>query len=245
MAGRSAWLWPLAVAVTVSVTGIAVNIATELKTSGLAWASVVVATVAGGVVTFGAQSATSGTRVFRPAVALGVVGCVAAVVLGTFAVAGAADTAAEQGAAGPERVVQDTASYELVSSDGFCPTGDKVDLDTAQSGHGGQTQLGDYLGECRVEGGLAELILEQDEVHGPGNAPLFSVPRAGAAIGYDECRAAVDASERLRSRLFLDELRNGDTFCAVTDEGRVARISVLDVSVASKARLTIAFVTWG
>ncbi len=244
MAGRVAWLWPVAVGVTVSVAGAAVNIATELKTSGLAWVSVLVATVAGGVVTFGAQAATSGTRASRQAVAFGGVGCVAAVVLGIFAVAGAADTAAEQDGAGSKQVVHDMASYELVSSGGFCPTSDKVDLDTAQSGFGGQAQLGDYLEQCRVEGGLAELILEQDEVHGPGNVPLFSVPQAGAVIGYEECRAAVSARERLRTRLFLDELRNGDTFCAVTDESRIARVSVLDVSVGAEARLTIAFTTW-
>jgi hypothetical protein len=238
-------------AAAVSVTGIAVNIATDLKTSALAWVAVGVATAASGATGL-VRPVTNGGRAVQLMITVGV-SCALAVTLWILTVASgagedAADTEPGFGAGDPpaeSRTVQDVASYELVSSSDFCPTSDKIDLDTARSGYGGQTQLGDYLAKCRVEGGLAELVLEQDEVHGPGNLPRFSTPKPGEEIGRDECLDALAEAERLRNRLPLNELRNGDAFCVLTDQRNVARVSVLAVTAGSETRLTIAFTTWG
>jgi hypothetical protein len=57
------------------------------------------------------------------------------------------------------QVIKKIESYRLVPADeptieNFCPTRDKIDLDSGQPGYGGQVQLGDHLETCRTEGGL-------------------------------------------------------------------------------------------
>jgi hypothetical protein len=167
---RSAWRWSAGTVSAVSLTGIVVNIATDLKTSVLAWIAVIAATAAGSIAAWAGYTTDSARRIPQAASVAFVTMCIVALTLGIFALAstagGAATTAAKPAEVSP-RVIQDIPSRTLVSSSDFCPTEDKIDLDTARSGHGGQTQLGDYLDTCRVEGGLAELILEEEEIYTP------------------------------------------------------------------------------
>jgi hypothetical protein len=262
---RSAWLWTVAVAGAVSVTGVAINIATDLKTSVLAWLAVAVATATAGVVTWAGQLASSGQQVHPATIAAGAVGFVLAVILGLLALVpdsipdrGNTTEAMESGqpattrtateepnrTATPGRVIQNVESYRLVSSSDFCPTSDKVDLDTARSGYGGQSQLGDYIDQCRVEGGLAELVLEQDELHTPKNSQLLYLLEPNEAEGQDECRAALQKIERLRSRVALGELRPDAHVCIKTDQGNIAQVTVLEVSHGLQSEVTVRFTTW-
>jgi hypothetical protein len=258
-----------------------INIATDLKSSLLAWLAVALATLTGGVVAWVAHVAGSGRPVHRAIAIAGVVGVVLVVVLGALALvptfAAENDRSREvaekehQSQAPntspitapiatpptttpvdrqsqtptPARVIQNVSSYKLISSSDFCPTGDKVDLDTARSGYGGQPQLGDFMEECRVEGGLAELILEQDELHTPKNSPLLYLLGAAGTNDQGTCRDALRQSERLRSRVSLSELNVGDHMCVKTDQGSVSQVSITSVTRSVEAEMLIQFTTWG
>jgi hypothetical protein len=260
------------------VTSIVINIATDLKTSFLAWLAVAVATATLGVVTWASQLVGSSRPVRRSLVVAGATGLVLAVVFGIVAsvltLASESDTAevVNQGrqSQGPvlpassgtpalptmtaveersstvtkNRVVQNVASYLLVSASGLCPTSDKIDLDTAHSGYGGQPQVGDILEECRVEGGLAELILERDEIHTPKNSQLLYLLDANKAVDQEICRAAVRQVERLKSRISLSELHIGDHLCVMTDRQNFAQVTIVNLVRGIEAEMTIRFTTW-
>jgi hypothetical protein len=252
---RSAWLWSAATVGTVSVTGIVINVATDLKSSVLAWIAVIAATIACGIATWAGHTTSSARRVPQTMTVVFTTACMLALILGIFALtstSGDADTtaaASEQQATDtvpadvPPHVVQEVASYTLIAAGGFCPTADKVDLDTGDSGYGGQFQLGDYLDECDIDGGLAEVILEDDEIHTPDNSRLYLLAD-NDALGYEECRAALGATEQLSSKMPLTELSVGDQICVKTDEGRIARLAILDMGSTEETKITIQFTTW-
>jgi hypothetical protein len=230
------------------VTGIAINIATDLKTSVLAWTAVLAATIAGIAAAWAGYVASDGRRVPRILLPLFVLGCVLALVLGISAQTASPRDAGASVAASDEQVtsrsIQEVSSYTLTSSSGFCPTEDKIDLDTAHSGYGGQAQIGDYIDQCRIEGGLAELVLEDDSIHTPDHSRLLFLPMSDDVLGHDECRVALRATEQLRSAVLLADLNVGNQLCVRTDEGNIAHLTILDMAMSSMSELTIEFTTW-
>ena len=63
-------------------------------------------------------------------------------------------------------------------------------------------------------------------------------------VNQDECRAALREAERLRSRISWDELHVGDHICVKTDQGKIAQVTITDMSRAVAATIIIKFTTW-
>jgi len=142
-------------------------------------------------------------------------------------------------------VIEEIDSYHLESAGGFCPTSDKIDLDSGQPGYGGQPQLGDVLDECRTEGGLAELILEEAELHSPNNSQVFVQLDRGTPAGYQQCRAALDGQPDVRSRLPLASLAVDDQVCVLTDRRNIVLVNIKDIDAGlAGSSVTIAYIMW-
>ena len=151
------------------------------------------------------------------------------------------------------RVLQVGDGYRLVSADeisltNFCPTRDKIDLDSGLPGYGGQPQLGDHLDGCRTNGGFAELILERTGFHGPNNTLLYWPLDRGLPANYSQCAKMSTARADARSTLPLDSLAAGSRVCVRTDLGNIALVTIEDISNepgTSEKRVAVDYITWG
>ncbi|MEU4571326.1 MULTISPECIES: hypothetical protein [Nonomuraea] len=119
-----------------------------------------------------------------------------------------------------------------------CNDGDKVDLDTGKPGHGGSDIL---VGPAR-EGGPAEVILEDDHVHGSDSTARYVIAPATAASAAD-CANLLAHQKYRRPELGLEDLGQGAKVCAETTEKHVALVTVMRVSY-EPVELEIAFTTW-
>lgn len=124
-----------------------------------------------------------------------------------------------------------------------CTSGveDKIDLDTGMRGHGVQPQI--PYPSCASEGGLADLIVDEGQLHtaSDNHDTLLLVPRNTQDVGAAEC-AAMTSGARLAHTLPLRRLRAGDRLCVRTDKGRVALVTLRTISAGSTLRLD--YVVW-
>lgn len=138
----------------------------------------------------------------------------------------------------PSVLVEDD-SYRLVPSDFFSSNDeDKVDLDTGEPGYGSSSIL---VGEAR-EGGPAELILENDQVHTGHDAVDYALV-ADPAPSHGACAEALADGANLTQGIDLDDLRVGSAFCVRTNDGNIARVQVRELSL-DDVEMTVAFRTW-
>jgi len=225
--------------------GLVSNVATSTN-NVLVWVAALAVSVLGAATQWllAARTGDPSTGLWRIAAGLLVALSASIVVLTALTTAGVRHPA-------PPRLINEVDSYSLTSSDGFCPTEDKIDLDSGQPGHGSQPQLGEYdtlpegiQDKCRHEGGLAELILEDDELHGPDGRPTLVLVDGGHA-DFAACRTAVDQTPQSTSRVALSAIAAGDRLCVRTDIGNVALVEIKDVDPSLfAARITIAFTVW-
>ncbi|RSM69647.1 hypothetical protein DMH04_45840 [Kibdelosporangium aridum] len=242
----------MAVACATTAVAIAVNFATDLKTNVFAWIAVPLATLLSGVVAEAAQRVVRGEPIrplfARPGgrrVAIAISALTLAAMIVSVTVVLTVSTNAGDVAEGDTRpAVQQEVGYQLISSSGFCPKTDKLDLDTAQPGRGGQPQLGDLFDQCKMDGGLAELVLEPDEIHTPNGSRQLFLLNHGESAGYRRCLAAL--TERLTDRISLRDIRQGSHICVRTDVGNVAQVGVVKVdrSTGSETHVVIDFSVW-
>jgi hypothetical protein len=234
-----------------TAVAIAVNFATDLRTDVLAWVAVPLLTLLAGVVAEVSQRVARGEPVrplfARPggrgiAITIAVLTSLAIVISVTMLLT-VPDTAA---GTAPEsaRVVQQEAGYPLISSSSLCPKTDKVDLDAARPGRGGQPQLGELIDRCKVDGGLAELVLERDEIHTPNGSRQLFLLKSGESAGYQRCQNVL--TEHLIDRISLREVRQGSHICVRTDVGNVAQVDVVKVdrSAGAETQVVIDFSVW-
>ncbi|MEU7832592.1 MULTISPECIES: hypothetical protein [unclassified Nonomuraea] len=119
-----------------------------------------------------------------------------------------------------------------------CNDGDKVDLDTGTPGHGSSSI---QVGAAR-EGGLAEIILEDDHIHGPDTTRRFVIA-PGTAASADDCVNLLAHENYRQLEVRMDDLKQGAKVCVETNEKKVALVSVMRVSY-EPVELEIAFTTW-
>ncbi|GII65591.1 hypothetical protein Skr01_56760 [Sphaerisporangium krabiense] len=113
---------------------------------------------------------------------------------------------------------------------------DKVDLDTGHPGHG-RASL--QVGPAR-DGGPAEIILEDDSIHGADPKVSYTLTRATT---YAACAAALAREGDHLTEIPLDRLGPGSRFCVTTDEKRLSLVRVVARN-SETAELVIAFTTW-
>jgi hypothetical protein len=256
---RLTWLLPASAAIVTVACGVVTNFATDHGAGPLAWVMLAVIAVIASVMAVliyrkehgdhaGSMSRSADSR--SPTVvgiSIAAIVCSVGVVIVSVIAGGGDNLRGGGGNLNNLRVIQEVESYELVSSSAFCPTGDKVDLDTAKSGHGGQPQLGEFLGKCETDGGLAELILEDDRIHTPNGQSLLLPMEHGTVVDDAQCPAVVrqDTSYFISS-VSLRDLQAGDYLCVTTDQGNIARVRFdgVDLSFGGKARVVVSYTAW-
>ncbi|GAA3543232.1 hypothetical protein GCM10022419_024260 [Nonomuraea rosea] len=149
--------------------------------------------------------------------------------------------------AAPAKPQSSDSSSVVASSDGYrlepcssldCNDRDKVDLDTGHPGHGSASI---QIGPAR-KGGSAEIILEEDEIHGSDTTPRYVIAPAMTA-GAADCVNLLAHQSYRRLDIGLDDLGQGTKLCVETDEKHVALVSVMRISY-DPVELEIAFTTW-
>ncbi|MDH2428803.1 hypothetical protein [Sphaerisporangium sp. TRM90804] len=115
---------------------------------------------------------------------------------------------------------------------------DKVDLDSGHPGHGKSSI---QLGPPR-KGGPAEIILEQDRIHGYDSKIRYTLV-AGTTTTHTQCAKALTHEADHLTEIPLDRLTPGTRLCVATDEARTALVRIVDRDL-DKARLLLAFTTW-
>jgi hypothetical protein len=236
-----------------TTVAIVVNYATDLDNPWIAWLFVLPVTVLSGLATEHFQRKSRGqpvkpfmTRPMRRGFVIAV--CILAVVSTIVGVISlTTDPGGHSSIESPgqnQDRVQQADDYELISSSAFCPKTDKVDLDTAQPGTGGQPQLGEVISRCKMDGGPAELILEPNEVHTPNGARRLSLLKHGESASFRRCQDAL--AGQLVDRVSLRSLRQGSSICVRTDTGNIAQVEVAAVgrTAAAEARMVIDFSVW-
>lgn len=143
----------------------------------------------------------------------------------------------------PARVVRE-GSVLLTASRVPCTAGDshdKIDFDSGQPGHGKQAQT-----PCAPPGGLAELILEDTEVHTADTPRLVLLPGGpGRGSIRDDAATCVDAladPAALTHRIALDRLTEGSGVCVRTTDRAVAAVVV--TAPPRRGELRIAYRVW-
>lgn len=133
----------------------------------------------------------------------------------------------------------------LAPADFACTSGvgDKIDLDTGLRGHGVQPQI--PYASCASEGGLADLIVDPNEIHSASEHQdtIVLVPRDAGSLDGAACHAMITSPDVIRQHsLALDGLRAGDRLCVRTDKGHVALVTIRKLSPGS--HVLIDFVLW-
>lgn len=132
----------------------------------------------------------------------------------------------------------------LVPATFACTSGveDKIDLDTGKRGHGVQPQI--PYSSCVSEGGLADLIVDDGQLHSASEHrdTILLVPPGENPDGA-RCHAMITSEDAaLTHALPLGSLRAGDQLCVRTDKGRVALVTIRKIAAGS--HLVIDFVVW-
>jgi hypothetical protein len=133
----------------------------------------------------------------------------------------------------------------LVPAAFACTSGvdDKIDLDTGLRGHGVQPQI--PYASCASEGGLADLIVDENEIHSASKYQdtIVLVPRDAGNPDGAACHAMIISPDaNLQHSLPLGDLRAGDRLCVRTDKGHVALVTIRKISADS--HVLIDFVLW-
>ncbi|MFI6505898.1 hypothetical protein [Nonomuraea typhae] len=115
---------------------------------------------------------------------------------------------------------------------------DKVDLDTGHPGYGRSTI---QLGPAR-DGGPAEIILEDDHVHGFDKTAPFAPAPKGASTFQDCSTGLADQAARL-ARLNLSDLTEGSSFCVETSDKNISLVRIAKMQ-SDPVAVDISFVTW-
>ena len=119
------------------------------------------------------------------------------------------------------------------SSDPLTNIGDKVDLDTGCPGWG---PTGVRVGRSRC-GELADLIVEEHELHAPEHAPRLVLLDSGRKASEVTCREQTTTAV---GAVRLADLTTGSALCVRTDKGDIATVHVDGVA----QDLVISFEVW-
>ncbi|WP_188191197.1 hypothetical protein [Nonomuraea sp. SYSU D8015] len=148
----------------------------------------------------------------------------------------------------PAKTPSPDPSSVVASSDGYplepcswtlvCNDRDKMDLDTGNPGHGSSSI---QVGPAR-NGGPAEIILEDDRIHGSDTTPRYVISPGTTADAAD-CVNLLAHKKYRRLEVGLDDLTQGTKLCVETNDKQVALVTVMRVSY-DPVGLEIAFTTW-
>lgn len=152
----------------------------------------------------------------------------------------AVTTAAPQGTSPPVRLTKDefllTPSSDIDTNDL-----DKVDLDSGYPGHGDAPLL---IGPPR-NGGLADIIMEEGEIHPARTNDLaYLLLPAGQVGSYERCRAGLTDTKSKLSRIPLGKLKQGVQFCVMTNERHTALVRVVRAPSGVPLQMVVGFTVW-
>lgn len=151
-------------------------------------------------------------------------------------------TGATEAAGTTANVVHQVRSHTLTSSSSVLTCSrDKFDFDTAEPGHGDQPQLN----LCRNKGGRAEVVLDPERLHSPGDDRLL-LPLAGGRRGdYATCREEFSRRrDETVGSVDLTDLRRGELICVRTDQRLVALMTIDKVVPGYPSTVTFDVTVW-
>jgi hypothetical protein len=134
----------------------------------------------------------------------------------------------------PHTPLLEKSGYRLTpSSDPLTNVGDKVDLDTGCPGWG---PTGVRVGRSRC-GDLADLIVEEHELHAPDHAPRLVLLKFGRKASEVACREQMASAV---GAVRLAHLTAGSALCVRTDKDDIATVHVDSVA----QDLVLSFEVW-
>jgi hypothetical protein len=118
---------------------------------------------------------------------------------------------------------------------------DKLDFDTAEPGHGNQAQMN----LCKNSGGLAEVILDPERLHAPGDKGIL-LPLVGEReAGYGTCRDELSRHrDRVVGTIDLSDLHRGELICVRTDQRLIASMTIDRVVPGDPSTVTFDVTVW-